>query len=168
MMRNTSPVGWIPLLFVKVIHDGAFVPFLIAGIFVALPLIFATVYLDSIYYMGANTSSTGTSLDERSLDKKFEWTVTSYNFLKINVLDGLSKYFGDHQVTEYIANFLPKDIFKVFYPFMIVGAYKYFRQRNTPDLVYISAFYIIFVRVKNHILIQLNLSLKQFYKELIS
>lgn len=63
MMRNTSPVGWIPLLLVKIINDGAFIPFLIAGIFVFLPLTFACVYLDSIYYMGANTSSSGTSLD---------------------------------------------------------------------------------------------------------
>lgn len=95
-MRNTSPVGWIPLLLVKIIDEGAFLPFLTSGIFVALPLIFVIVYLDSIYYMGANTSSTGTSLDTRDEAKQFEWTVTGYNFLKINVIDGLSKYFGDH------------------------------------------------------------------------
>ena len=63
MMRNTSPVGWIPLLLVKIVKDGAFVQFLISGLFVALPLIFACIYLDSIYYMGANISSSGTSLD---------------------------------------------------------------------------------------------------------
>lgn len=96
MMRNTSPVGWIPLLVVKIVYDGAFLPFLTSGVFVALPVIFGIVYLDSIYYMGANTSSSGTSLDTHSQDKKFEWTLTGYNFLKINVLDGLSKYFGDH------------------------------------------------------------------------
>ena len=69
MMRNTSPVGWIPLLIVKIIDEGAFVPFLKSGVFVALPLIFAVVYLDSIYYMGANTSSSGTSLDSRDEEK---------------------------------------------------------------------------------------------------
>ena len=68
MMRNTSPVGWIPLLIVKIINEGAFVPFLISGIFVAVPLVVAIVYLDSIYYMGANTSSTGTSLEKRDLE----------------------------------------------------------------------------------------------------
>ena len=95
-MRNTSPVGWIPLLFIKVFRDGAFLPFLFAAFTVAIPLIFGCVYLDSIYYMGANTSSFGTSLDARDHNKKFEWTVTSYNFLKVNVIEGLSKYFGDH------------------------------------------------------------------------
>ena len=69
MMRNTSPVGWIPLLIVKIIDDGAFLPFLTSGVFVAIPLIFAIVYIDSVYYMGANTSSSGTSLDVRQHDK---------------------------------------------------------------------------------------------------
>ena len=47
MMRNTSPVGWIPLLFVKVIYDGAFRPFLIALFIVAIPIVIGCIYLDS-------------------------------------------------------------------------------------------------------------------------
>jgi len=70
-MRNTSPVGWIPLLFIKVFRDGAFLPFLISGIFVFIPLTIACVYLDSIYYWGANTSSSGTSLDAKDHSKPF-------------------------------------------------------------------------------------------------
>lgn len=47
MMRNTSPVGWIPLLFIKVIYDGAFRPFLIALFIIAIPIVIGCVYLDS-------------------------------------------------------------------------------------------------------------------------
>jgi len=101
MMRNTSPVGWVPLLCIKIVRDGAFMPFLIAGVTVFIPLTIGIVYLDSIYYLGANTSSSGTSLDVRDTTKEFEWTFTGLNFLRINVLQGLSKYFGDHNLLCY-------------------------------------------------------------------
>lgn len=52
MMRNTSPIGWVPLLAIKVLYEGAFVPFLLAGVFVALPFIFLTVYVDTWFYLG--------------------------------------------------------------------------------------------------------------------
>ena len=55
MMRNTSPVGWVPLLFFKIIKEGAFVPFLLSGIFIALPLILSIIYLDSLFYQHAFT-----------------------------------------------------------------------------------------------------------------
>ena len=154
VMRNTSPVGWIPLLFIKVFKDGAFLPFLLAAIVIALPLIIGCVYLDSIYYMGANTSSSGTSLDERDANKKFEWTITSYNFLKVNVLQGLSKYFGDHQFLEYVLNFLPKDIFKGLFPLMVGGLWCYCKDMSakklTPDMVYMCLFYIVFFSLLGH------------------
>lgn len=47
MMRNTSPIGWIPLLAIKVLFEGALVPFLIAGIFVAVPIIGLVVAVDT-------------------------------------------------------------------------------------------------------------------------
>jgi GPI mannosyltransferase 3 len=153
MMRNTSPVGWVPLLFTKMVYDGAFMPFLISGVIVALPLVITIVYLDSLYYMQAYTASTGTSLDRidgGDVQKKFEWTVTGYNFLRINVLEGLSKFFGDHQMTEYIFNFLPNDIFRGLFPSMLLGHYKYFREKNSPDLVYICAFYVLFFSLIGH------------------
>ena len=48
IMRNTSPVGWIPLLYLKVCKEGAFFPFLISGIFFAIPVIGICIYLDRI------------------------------------------------------------------------------------------------------------------------
>lgn len=50
MMRNTSPVGWIPLMLIKIFRDGAFVPYLTAGVLVFMPVVVGCVYLDSIYY----------------------------------------------------------------------------------------------------------------------
>ena len=127
---------------------------MIAGVFIFIPLTIACIYLDSIYYMGANTSSSGSSLDQRDLNKEFEWTLTGYNFLQVNVLQGLSKYFGDHQFGEYIFNYLPKDIFKVFYPLLILGTYKYsvhhWNKKLRPDLMYISVFYIMFFSFIGH------------------
>ena len=96
MMRNTSPVGWIPLLLIKVCRDGAFCPFLVAGIFVFLPLTFACIYIDSRFYQ------------LNSPTQSFEWTLTSLNFYRINVHEGLSKYFGDHDLLVYLKNFLPE------------------------------------------------------------
>ena len=52
MIRNTSPVGWIPLFFVKVVFEGSFMPFLLAGMIVAVPIVAFCVLLDSIYYGG--------------------------------------------------------------------------------------------------------------------
>lgn len=86
MMRNTSPVGWIPLLLLKIFNQNSFWAYLKAGVFVFVPVCFCCVYLDSLYYWRANTSSTGTTETVQSHEKQFEWTFTSLNFLRINVL----------------------------------------------------------------------------------
>ena len=116
VMRNTSPVGWIPLLFIKVFRDGLFPYFLSSAIVISLPIISLTVYLDSLYYSSKTDGNT------------FEWVFTSWNFAQINVLSGLSKYFGDHQYSEYILNYLPKDIFKALIIFLVLGMYQYNRD----------------------------------------
>ena len=52
MMRNTSPIGWIPLLAIKVLFEGSLLPFLVAGVFVALPVIGLTIVVDTVYFTG--------------------------------------------------------------------------------------------------------------------
>ena len=52
MMRNTSPVGWIPLLAFKVLFEGSFPPFFMALIVVAIPVIAITIFLDTLYFAG--------------------------------------------------------------------------------------------------------------------
>lgn len=50
MIRNTSPVGWVPLLAYKVIFERSLKPFLISGIFVAVPIIAGCVWVDTVFY----------------------------------------------------------------------------------------------------------------------
>ena len=80
MMRNTSPIGWIPLLTIKVLYEGALVPFLIAGIFVAVPVIAATVLVDTLYFTG--------TIELNNI------VFTAWNFFIRNLREGLSEYFG--------------------------------------------------------------------------
>ena len=98
--RNTSIVGWIPLLAIKVFREGSLIPFIISAITVAIPCIGVMVYIDSLYYGGD------------------DWTFTSINFLKVNILENLSKYFGEDMWSQYLIAFGP-GIFTVVYPFVL-------------------------------------------------
>ncbi len=49
-IRNTSIMAWIPLLIIKMIVKRAYVKFIFAGLFIAVPAIAFCVALDSIYY----------------------------------------------------------------------------------------------------------------------
>ena len=152
MMRNTSPVGWLPLLFFKITRDGAFVPFLISGIFVAIPIMGLCVYLDSVYYQNAHTGCSKEILNEGQ--KEFEWTITSWNFIKVNVLEGMSKYFGDHGHLVYMLEFLPIDILRGLFPFALIGAFNYAhisrKVGKSHDMFYMCSFYILFFSFIGH------------------
>ena len=86
MVRNTSPVGWIPLLAYKVFKHGSLLPFIKAFFVVSLPIIISMVYIDTRMY------------------KSDEWVLTSYNFLNMNILLGLSKTFGEDDFFYYWLN----------------------------------------------------------------
>jgi hypothetical protein len=90
MLRNTSPIGWIPLLFLKVFKEGSFTPLLISLFVVALPIMALCIFCDTVNYSPAGSFS----MDEI--------TITSINFLKVNVYEGLSKYFGEEPIYFYI------------------------------------------------------------------
>jgi phosphatidylinositol glycan class B len=102
MMRNTSPVGWIPLLAIKVFREGSLVPFIISGLFVALPILFFCVWVDTVTY-GAD-----------------KWVLTGYNFLEMNILHGLSKTFGEDPFTWYINTQMPFNL-TLFTPFTYIA-----------------------------------------------
>ena len=106
MMRNTSPIGWIPLLAIKVLYEGALLPFLIAGIFVALPVIGITIAVDTQYFLG--------TIDFQN------WVLTSYNFLRRNILEGLSEYFGSDPKHKYVLGFA-LEIFTLMYPVVLAS-----------------------------------------------
>jgi phosphatidylinositol glycan class B len=135
MMRNTSPIGWIPLLFYKIVYEGSFVPFAIAGVFVALPIIGLCILLDTLYYGGGAV------------------VLTSVNFLRVNVLEGLSKYFGDEPMSNYVFVFLPES-FTVAYPVLLIALWFYYKEmrskRQAPFLFYCTIFYIAFFSLIAH------------------
>lgn len=92
MIRNTSPVGWIPLLGYKVLFEGSLLPFIKSAICVALPIIFLLVWVDTEMY------------------KADVWVLTSWNFLEMNILHGLSKFFGEDPWTHYWMVIIPFEL----------------------------------------------------------
>lgn len=131
MMRNTSPIGWIPLLLIKILRDKAFVPFLVSGVVVAIPIVFLVTVLDSWYY-------------SQDLEQ-FEWTFTGLNFMIVNVVEGLSKYFGDHPTWFYVFAFMP-GIFTVAYPLVLYSFYfltaDNLKSGKCPEIMITTIFYI--------------------------
>jgi len=107
LMRNTSIVGWIPLLIHKVIFDGSLIPFILGIIFVLIPTIGVGIFFDSLYFG--------------------ELTITSLNFVKVNIVEGLSKYFGTDPPTHYLLVLMPA-IFTVAYPGVLYSFYVYFKD----------------------------------------
>ncbi|CDW78313.1 UNKNOWN [Stylonychia lemnae] len=133
MIRNTSPVGWIPLLLLKILYEKSLLPFIKAGFVIAIPVILFSILLDSIYFG--------------------EFTVTSYNFLRANILEGLSKYFGTDEFHMYIIAFIPF-YFTSAVPAFYVGLVSYTRdyrsKRLIPYLFYMIVFYVLIFSMIPH------------------
>jgi len=111
MMRNTSPIGWIPLLAIKVLFHESFLAYLLAAVIIAVPIIGINILFDSLYF-------------DPSLNT---WTLTSYNFLQVNVVDGISQYFGVdnwHWYITYCPQAISKSCYLLFYiaPFYHIRA----------------------------------------------
>lgn len=50
MIRNTSPIGWPPLILIKIIKDRSWIPFILALIIVFIPVVFLSIAVDSYFY----------------------------------------------------------------------------------------------------------------------
>ena len=111
MMRNTAPIAWPPLLLYKVIYERSLKSFLIAGFTVFLPIIAISVGLDTFYYGSGEGGYP---------------VFTSLNFLKVNVVEGLSKYFGTDPIHAYLTGYMIHYL-TVAYPFVLIsmGVYGY-------------------------------------------
>lgn len=107
MIRNTAPIGWIPLLLIKILYEKSFKAFFISGLTVGLLTLGICIGIDSLYYGGT------------------EIVITPYNFLKVNVLHNLSKHFGDDESYKYILIYLPT-CFSVVYPVLLYGLYYFY------------------------------------------
>ena len=111
MMLSTSPIGWVPLLAIKVLFEGSLCPFLISGVFVAVPLILFTVAIDTWYYLGTVNG--------------IDWVFTSWNFVQMNIVDNNSKFFGTDPAWFYIVVFAPA-IFTVMFPAKLIPLVNHF------------------------------------------
>jgi GPI mannosyltransferase 3 len=138
MIRNTSPIGWPPLLLMKVIKDGALVPFLIAGFTVFVPVVGLSILVDSHFYGIQHFP-----------------VVTALNFYNANVAEGLSLYFGVHPAYFYVLAVVPL-IFLAQTPLIVTGIYTYARDslaagaRGTPYLALFVAFYLTVYSLIQH------------------
>lgn len=135
MIRNTSPVGWVPLLAWKVLFENSLLPFLKSALLVAIPIIFFCIWVDTTFYQSET------------------WVVTSYNFLEMNVLLGLSKYFGEDGPLYYLIAGIPA-IFVLLSGPALVSTFthiKYKRDLNqVPYIAYYTLFYLLFFSLIAH------------------
>jgi hypothetical protein len=84
MIRSTSPIGWPFLILLKIVKDRSWLPFLYAFTLVFIPVVFLAVGVDSYYY-------------------GYFPVITSLNFMRVNVSEGLSKYFGSDPFHYYVS-----------------------------------------------------------------
>jgi phosphatidylinositol glycan class B len=136
-VRNTSVIGWPLLLAIKVLKDGAFLPFLLAGILVFFPLLGLSTVLDSLYYGWENFP-----------------VVTALNFLRINVSDGLANYFGTEPWHYYLTFVIPQ-YFIVAAPFVCFAFVLYTRdmlitRREVPHISILIATYVTVFSLIKH------------------
>ena len=132
-IRTTSIIGWLPLLFIKIMQIRTIIPFLKAGIFVALPTITGIIVIDSIYYK--------------------QFTVTGYNFMHINVVENRSAEFGTGSNLIFITEYLPYTL--GFLKYFIIFAIMYevhnssVRKRIPVTLIFVT-FYLMVLSLVPH------------------
>jgi phosphatidylinositol glycan class B len=132
MIRNTSPLGWPPMILIKMLKDRSYVPFILAFITIFIPVVIASTLLDSYYY------------------NEFP-VITSLNFMRVNVQEGLSKYFGSHPIHFFLSRTLPM-FFTVAYPAVLYGFYAYTKDKwsQGPYAVIFSGTYLTAISVIAH------------------
>lgn len=136
MIRSTSPIGWPPLILIKMFKDHSWLPFIYAFALIFIPVAFLIVGIDSYYY-------------------GFFPVITSLNFMNVNVAEGLSKYFGTDPFHIYFSNSIPQ-FFTVGIPAVYFGYYLYLRDKLTiskdqiPYLAILSLSYIIIFSLIAH------------------
>jgi len=83
LVRSSSLVGWVPLALWKIFSGfDFFLAILTAGVCIAIPVCVVSVIIDSLYYG--------------------KLTIPQVNFVFINVVDNISKYFGTEPWFYYI------------------------------------------------------------------
>lgn len=84
-IRSSSIVGYIPLAVIVILNDfNYFIPILVAGLTITIPTILVNLMSDAHFYG--------------------YFTVPQYNFVYVNVVMGISKYFGEMPWFYYISH----------------------------------------------------------------
>lgn len=100
LCRSSSLAPWIPLAFFKIMEDiNWFLPILVAGLTVTVPACIVSILIDSYYY-GV-------------------FTVPQINFVHVNVVENVSKYFGSSPWYFYVQGF--RDEFCTIYAVGLFG-----------------------------------------------
>lgn len=127
-VRNTAPIGWVPLFIIKVLSVKSIGNFIKAGVLWAIPTFLITLLLDSLYY--------------RKL------TSTAWNFFVINVLENRSAEFGVSSSLTFIDEYMPEAL-QLLVPFVMLGLiyyiYEELYKRRVPYFVIFVAFYLIII-----------------------
>ena len=133
ILRNSSAIGFIPLILHKVFYQRNFKMFVLSGILVAVPMLLITVAADSIYYG--------------------KLTFTFWNFLKFNVLEGGSDFFGINPWHDYLLKFMVeylKQLTLIYIPAFFIYTYKQIKKGVFPELSLIISFYLFILSRVNH------------------
>ena len=86
IIRSSSLIGWVPLALLKAFQSlDYFLVILQAGVFIALPTIALSIFFDCLAYG--------------------RFTVPQINFVNVNVVENISKYFGTSPWYFYLQEF---------------------------------------------------------------
>ena len=125
IIRNTSPIGWVPILLLKAYSlDFALLikHYIIGFFYIFLPLFIISTLLDSWYYGVL--------------------TVVPWNFIKVNVFEGLSQTFGSDPMMKYVCQEIPARV-NIFLPCLVFGAIHHWQVcRNRQQYAYLIIYSI--------------------------
>jgi len=123
LLRPTSAIISITLIIIQIVRYKftAIKNLILAAILGALPVVLFGILVDSLYY------------------GKFQFTM--YYFAKINIAEGISKYYGSHEPFWYFTTGLPFYLL-TYVPFAVFGLIKCWKEIKDRALIYLILVYI--------------------------
>lgn len=129
MVRNSSPIGWIPLILCKVIYNRSIANYVESAVRVFIPTLLVCILLDSIYFG--------------------HLTITAWNFFKVNVIENRSAEFGVSSPMQFIYYYLPEALGT--YMCWLIGfgvvyhLYECVNKKKVPYILIFTAFYLFVI-----------------------
>jgi hypothetical protein len=130
VIRNTSPIGWVPVLLCNMMFLGPKIMiwnYLKSFVLIFVPILGVATALDSYYYA--------------------KFTFVPWNFIKVNVIEGLSASFGADPMETYIIHEIPKRL-NIFLPCFVLGLIHHYRvTRSKGRYPYLVVFCVSIVGI---------------------